>query len=309
MSGLTIIVVNWNSRDELNKCLASLKASGTKTAYQVIVVDNHSSDDTVAFLHAHYPEVMVIANTENRGFAAANNQALGKTTSRYVLLLNPDTYVHRGALDELVNFMESHPDAAAVGPALRNEDGSPQNTGVRFPTNWNILVEALFLDRVFPRSRVFGRHKELFADQDAPRKVQYVQGACLMLRTEVARTIGDMDEQFFLYFEEVDWCKRMYDAGYSVYMCPSAVVTHFANAELGHFDAHRLVHYHRSLILFYKKHYSQASLMVLRVLLAVRSLLRLFVWTAVPLTRPSLRHRAVSALRGYLQVLRLVWVA
>jgi GT2 family glycosyltransferase len=129
-----------------------------------------------------------------------------------------------------------------------------------------------------------------------------------MVRSDIIRTVGGMDEQFFLYFEEVDWCMRMHRAGYAVYVCPSAVVTHFANAELGHFDAHRLVHYHRSLILFYKKHYSATALRVLRVLVACRSLLRIAMWALLALVRPSIQGRALSSLRGYVRVLRLMWV-
>ncbi len=306
MLDLSVIIVTWNSLVHLRRCLESLNASHSGVSLEVLVVDNASSDGTVEFLQEHRHDVHVIANAENRGFAAANNQAFERAHGRYVLLLNPDTVVHEGALDALVHFMDASPDAAAAGPALCNEDGTPQYTGVRFPNNLNILFETLFLDRLFPRSRVFGRHKELYADHTVPRCVEYVQGACMIVRSDVVRQIGGLDEQFFLYFEEVDWCKRMALAGFKVYSCPSAIVTHLANEEIGHYDERRLVHYHRSLILFYRKHYSRTRLRSLRALLVLRSCIRLCVWFGVALGRPSLRATAVSSMKGYLRALALL---
>ncbi len=306
MLDLSIIIVSWNSLAYLERCLESLVDSKIGVAHEVIVVDNASYDRTVAFVQGYYPGIRVIANPENRGFAAANNQALAVARARYVLLLNPDTVVHKGAIDALVAFMDAHPEAAAAGPALRNEDGTPQHTGVRFPNNLNIFFEALFLDRLFPRSKLFGRHKELYANTTVPRRVDYVQGACMIVRAEVVQRIGGLDEQFFLYFEEVDWCKRMQQAGFAVYSCPSAAVTHLANIELGHYDERRVVHYHRSLILFYRKHYSGASLNILRLILALRSCIRLCVWAGVALVRPTLRAPAASSMRGYARTLALL---
>ncbi|HXG01382.1 MAG TPA: glycosyltransferase family 2 protein [Bacteroidota bacterium] len=307
MCDLSIVIVTWNSLDHLRRCLASLKESPPQARFELIVVDNASSDGTVEFLRAYDGDVRLIANTENRGFAAANNQAFEIARGRYVLLLNPDTVVHRGALDALVQFMDARADAAAAGPALRNEDGTLQQTGVRFPNNLNILFEALFLDRLFPRSKIFGRHKELYADASVPRRVEYVQGSCMIVRSDVMRKVGGLDERFFLYFEEVDWCKQMMQAGYGVYICPSAAVTHLANVRLGHYDERRLVHYHRSLILFYQKHYSAFRQTMLIPVLLLRSFIRLCVWGLVALVRPSMRATAFSSMRGYIRTVGLLF--
>lgn len=307
MLDVSIIVVTWNSLAHLQRCLQSLRASCPRVSYEVIVVDNASSDGTVVFLKEQHRDVVLVANETNRGFAAANNQALAVARGRYILLLNPDTIVHDDAVDALVKFMETHSDAAAAGPALRNEDGTPQHTGVRFPNNLNILFESFFLDRLFPRSKLFGRHKQLYADGTLPRRVDYVQGACMIVRADVVREIGGLDEQFFLYFEEVDWCKRMEQGGCTVYYCPSAVVTHLANVELGHYDERRIVHYHRSLMLFYHKHYSHTSSWILRLILIFRSVIRLCVWAGVALGRPSLRRTAASSMKGYVRTLALLF--
>jgi GT2 family glycosyltransferase len=303
MNDLAIIIVSWNCWEYLAQCLRSIAKSGTRHSYNVQVVDNSSTDDTVPLLQAQFPTVRVIANNENRGFAAANNQALRQTRARFVLLLNPDTVIHDGAIDALGRFLEDHQDAWAVGPAILNADGSPQESGVQFPSMWNIVCETFFLDRIFPESRLFGRHKELYEDQTKPRAVGYVQGACLMVRWGAIETIGPLDERFFMYFEETDWCYRMAQAGGKVYHCPDAKVTHFGAGELGHFDERRILHYHQSLLQFFRKHYTWTDILLLRSVLLLRSLVRVLVWAAVWVVKPGERKTAASSMRGYARTL------
>jgi GT2 family glycosyltransferase len=299
MLDLAIVIVSWNCREYLSGCLRSIASSGTQSGYTVIVVDNDSDDGTVAYVREAFPSVRIFGNTRNVGFAAANNQGMRGTQSRYVLLLNPDTVLQQGSLDAMIRFMDEHADAWAAGPAILNPDGSRQHSGVRFPSNWNIAVEAFFLDRLFPRSRLFGRHKELYEDTGRVRDVDYLQGSCLMVRADAIGKVGDLDEQFFMYFEETDWCYRMKRAGGKVVYCPAAAIVHFGGGETGHFDEPRLVYYHRSLVLFYRKHYSTGKLVILRPLLVIRSLLRLGIWCAVAAVRPTLRRAAVSSVKGY----------
>jgi GT2 family glycosyltransferase len=301
MNDCTVIIVSWNCKAYLVDCLRSMAAMNSKVDYETVVVDNHSSDGTVEMLRDLFPKVHLIANDENLGFAAGNNRALDSARSRYVVLLNPDTIVHSGALDAIVHFMDEHPSVWAAGPSMLNRDGSPQRTGVRFPNNWNIFCDALFLDRLFPRSKLFGRHKELFVDATVPREVDYVQGACIIVRREAIEKVGLLDEKFFMYFEETDWCFRMRLAGGRVYVCPAAQVTHFGGGEVGHYDARRLDHYHRSLLRFYRKHYAWHASIVVRILLAKRSCVRILVWGMIAVGKPALRSSALSSLRGYIR--------
>ncbi|MBM2841238.1 MAG: glycosyl transferase, family 2 [Bacteroidetes bacterium] len=194
MDDVTIIIVSWNSKALLGDCLRSIEAAGSTCSWSVIVVDNNSADGTVEMLRKDFPKLRLILNAHNAGFAAANNQAMNVAQSRYVMLLNPDTSIHRGALDEIVRFMDDHPTIWAAGPILLNGNGSVQHSGIRFPSAWDILCETFFLDRLFPRSKAFGRHKELYADTSIPRAVDYVRGACLIVRTSVLKTVGGMDE-------------------------------------------------------------------------------------------------------------------
>ena len=306
MNDLTVIIVSYNCRDYLNQCLHSVADSRPGCSYKVIVVDNNSEDGTVAFVESNFPNVQLLCNKGNVGFARANNQALQKNESRYAMLLNPDTLVREGAFDAIVNFLDEHMDVWALGPAIFNGDGSPQRTGVRFPSNWNLLVESVFLDRLFPHSKVFGAHRELYKDYSKPRAVDFVQGSCLVVRKEVIAKIGLLDERFFMYFEETDWCYRIKQAGGKVMFLPFAEVVHFGGDMVGHFDERRLKHYHQSLLKFYRQNYSSLGLFWLKMILIVRSIIRVFAWCIVGIARPNLRQAALSSVKGYAKTFTLL---
>ena len=300
---LSIIIVTFNSRSDLNRCLSSFTRG---TECEIIVVDNHSTDGTVDFLREAFPRVTIIANDENKGFAAANNQGLREASGTIVLFLNPDTVVRNDAFRIMMEFLAAHPEVWTVGPRMLNADGTEQRTGVRFPNTWNIFCESLFFDRLFPTSRLFGRHKELYVDSSLPREVDYLQGSCLMVRGEAIESIGLLDEKFFMYFEETDWCYRVKHHGGKVYRVPAAEVVHLGGGEFGHYDVNRLQYYHASLMYFYRKHYTSPELIILRAILLARSVLRLFAWSVYRLVRPSVAAKALSSIKGYLRTIGLV---
>ncbi len=200
MTDITVIIVTWNCRQYVIDCLRSIFKDPVQCSIGITVVDNNSTDNTIELIKKDYPAIKIIANSSNKGFAAANNQGIEGSTSRYVLLLNPDTIVHSGAFDRMISFLDSNERIGAAGPAILNGDGSPQYTGVRFPGNWNILSESFFLDRIFPRSRIFARHRSQFEDFTKPFPVDYVQGSCLLLRRSVLESVGFLDENYFMYF-------------------------------------------------------------------------------------------------------------
>ena len=306
MPELSIVIVTWNSRKDIDRCLHALSASGTRTPMEILVVDNASGDGTAAFVQSAFPGVVVLMSGTNAGFASGNNLALNRAQGRYLLLLNPDTVVHPGALDVLVRFMDDHPGVWACGPPLFNADGSPQRTGVRFPGIWNLLVESLFLDRAFPGTRLFGGHRQLYCDPEVPRSVDYLQGSCLLVRRSAMERVGELDEGFFMYFEETDWCRRMKEAGGEVWYVPGPGVIHFGGGATGHYDEPRLLFYHRSLLRFFRKHHSPAAGVVLRLMLVFRSMIRIAVWSVYGIAHVPHRAAAASARRGYLRVLLLL---
>lgn len=306
MIDLSVIIVSWNCRSYTLECLRSMDAGSTPDWMEIILVDNASGDGTVESVRDAFPAVRVIANTVNVGFAAANNQAISTSAGRYILLLNPDTLVHGDAFGTMVRWLDAHTDVGGAGPALRNGDGTPQYTGIRFPSVWNLIVESFFLDRIAPRSTVFGRHRSLFNDFTRPFDADYLQGSCLMLRRSVLEKVGVLDESFFMYFEETDLCYRIKQAGFRIVYLPDAVITHFGGGEEGHFTERRLLHYHRSLLKFFGKHHTAAGTTVLRAVLIIRSVIRIIAWSLTYMVRPAVRSKAPSIITGYVKTFPVI---
>ncbi len=308
MPDLSIIIVCWNSIPDLQRCLPALPGSCRGHRCEVILIDNGSAEDPTDLARSLLPDAVCLRNSGNAGFAAANNQGIRIARGRYVVLLNPDTMVHEGAFDHLLEFMDGNPRVWACGPALLNGDGSPQRTGVAFPGLWNLFVESLFLDRLFPESRMFGSHRELYADMHSPRQVDFVQGSCLLVRRSAIEAVGGLDESFFMYFEETDWCKRIRQSGGQVWIVPAARVVHFGGDAFAHYDERRLVNYHVSLFRYFRKHAPRWEGLLVRAIIAFRSLIRLMLWTAIALmSRGTVRVKALSSVKGYLRICHMVF--
>lgn len=222
---LSIVIVSYNTRDMLRDCLRALPAATEGLAVETFVVDNHSPDDSAGMVAAEFPDVRLLANTDNPGFARANNQAFALCTGRYVLALNPDTEAEPGALTALVRFMDAHPDAGVCGPKLLNSDGSLQHNGRRFPTPWREFLAVSGL-RKFNRAAFDGVLEYGREDFDALCEVDQVSGACLLVRRSVMEQVGMFDPDFFMYYEEIEWCWRIRRAGWKVYYVPQSRVVH-----------------------------------------------------------------------------------
>jgi GT2 family glycosyltransferase len=306
MKDVAVVIVTHNSVRFLDGCLGSIAGAVPGIEATVTVVDNESTDGTVAAVRRILPEADVVASGSNAGFAAANNIALRRTTSRHVLLLNPDTVLRPEAVTRLVRFLDGRAEYWAAGPAVLNGDGSLQRTGVSFPSLWNILVEALFLDRAFPRSRLFGGHRRLFDDPGRVQDVDYVQGSCLLVNRAAVERVGPLDEEYFMYFEETDWCYRIRCAGGRVARVPDAEVIHFGGEDSAHYGESRLMSYHGGLLRFFRKHRSKTSGIVLRIVLLGRSILRVLVWSGAAMLHADRRRDARSSVRGYLRGIALI---
>jgi len=228
---LTIIVVNYNGRRWLEQLLPSLEAhflNLTRLKVEVVVVDNASADDSLTLLK-QWPWVTVMASPENGGFAKGNNVVLQSCTSPYVLLLNSDTTLPTGEanLDLLIAYMEEQPNVAVVTPRLVMSDGKLDPACHRGePTPWASLTYFLGLERLFPRSRCFGRYHQGWKDLHRVHQVDACSGATMVVRTAAVTTVGCMDERYFMYGEDLDWCRRFRDAGYSVVYHPGATIIH-----------------------------------------------------------------------------------
>jgi hypothetical protein len=251
---LSIIIVSWNVRDDLHKCLHSIEENKPSCSYEVIIIDNASIDNTVDMIKKHFSEITLIVNHDNRGFAAANNQGIKASQSEYILLLNPDTILHPKSLDILVDFMESNKDVGACGPKLLNADGSIQDSVRCFPS----FRGALHRHTVFKCLGIFkGQYRKWVMydfNNDKQIDVDQVMGAAMMLRKSVTEQIGVLDERFFMYYEEVDLCYRIKQADWRIVYIPQVVITHIGGGSSGQIPVSKRIMAMTSLLKFFRKH-------------------------------------------------------
>ena len=271
---LSIIIVSWNVRALLERALDCVYTTIQRSSFEVIVVDNRSDDGSVAMVRERFPAVHLIVNDANVGFGRANNQAAALARGRYLLLLNPDAFVHTGTVDRLVTFMDGQPDAGACGCLLRYADGRLQRSVTSFPTVLTELWTTLGLDRAFPNHPLFGRYKLTYWAMDDLRPVDALMGACLLLRRDVIAQIGLFDEQFFMYSEEIDLCYRVQRAGWKNYFVPDVEATHIWGGSSARVPNASFLRLFRSRVQFFRKHYGTGATLAYKVVLALAALLR-----------------------------------
>ena len=259
MHDVAFIIVTWNAKDLLLDCLDSLYKQVGQIDYEVIVVDNGSHDGTVEAVTQRFEQANVIANEENCGFAAANNQGLQKMTSRYAVLLNSDTIVLRGTFERLTKFLDDNPKAGVVGPQLVNKDGSKQNCFHNYPSLATEIIGLGLLKSIFPDKYPSKRQK-----YSEPLETDAILGACLMVRKEVVDQIGYMDDGYFFFLEETDWCFRMKNAGWKIYHIPDVKIIHLhGESTKKKVPVETWVEYYRSNYRFFKKNRGDLSLLLI----------------------------------------------
>lgn len=281
---LSVVVINMNGRKLLDDCLESLRAAAPRHRLEVLVVDNGSHDGSPQMVKEKYPEAILVRNKENRGFTRANNQGIERSAGRYVLLLNNDTRVLPGAFSDAIEYMDTRPDAGAAGLKLLNEDGSLQLSCRRFPSfSQAIFNRYSFLTRLFPNNP-YSRHYLMTDFQhDRVQEVDWVSGACLMFRRSVLDRIGALDERFFMYSEDVDYCYRVWQIGRKVIYIPTAQVYHLIGQDTRKVRVKLTYERHKSMYKFYKKHYSRHLMFIdatTMAVIAVRCAIQLITATA-----------------------------
>lgn len=260
---ISIVIVNWNTKKLLLDCLASVFETVKNIAMEIWLVDNASSDGSVEAVRLQYPLVNIIQNRNNLGFAAANNQAFSKMQGRYALLLNTDTVLTQGAVETIYNFMEQYPDVGMACGQLLNQDGSKQNSFANFPSLASLVFGESLLQLLFPQKYPNKQRVKSF-----PIKVDSCIGACMLVKKEAMDAVGYLDENFFFFFEETDWARRMKQAGWKVHIVPSARIFHLQGQSVGHNIRSRLLFYRSRYIYFQKWH--QDTYGVIRGIILVR---------------------------------------
>ncbi|HZK82787.1 MAG TPA: glycosyltransferase family 2 protein [Humisphaera sp.] len=287
---VSVIIVNYNTREMTLKCLRTIEGALSGIPAEIWLVDNASTDGSLEAISSQMPCVRIIANRRNVGFGAANNQAMKQATGDFVLLLNTDAFVRHGAVRTLVDLMQANPGIGVAGPRLLNADESLQLSCFRFPSPSHAWMENLCLTRLFSAGGRLGDYRRW--PHDRPREVDWVVGACMMVRREAYASVGGFDERFFMYAEETDWQCRIRVAGWRVHFTPDAQVIHLGGGSVAGADSPANEHFFQSLDRYELKHHGVIGWISLRLAMVVGSTMRAILWAATGACRPSRRRLA-----------------
>jgi GT2 family glycosyltransferase len=296
---LSLIIVSWNTADILAQCLDSIYAHATAAPFEVWVVDNASTDGSAAMVRQRFPQVKLLQNETNPGFATANNQAIRHCTGEYVLLLNPDTIVYADALSRLVQFLDLNPQAGACGARLFNADGSLQHSCYPTPTLGRELWRMFHLDG---RIRY---HMDTW-DTNTPRQVEALLGACIMARRNILEAIGLMDENYFMFSEEIDLCYRIRQAGWEIYWLPQAQIVHLGGQSTRQVKTEMFLRLYEGKLHYMRKHYGRLQTWLYKLILLLASLARLLITPIAWLERPPKRDEHLALAERYWQLVKAI---
>jgi GT2 family glycosyltransferase/lipopolysaccharide/colanic/teichoic acid biosynthesis glycosyltransferase len=261
---LSVIIVNYNVRDFLNNALVSISKALQGLDSEIFVVDNASDDGSGDFIRKHFPAVHLIENRRNIGFAAANNIALTKAAGKYIVLVNPDTLVQEDTFQTLLDAFKTFPDAGMIGCKILNPDGTLQLACRRsFPTPWVAFTKIIGLSTLFPNSHLFARYNLSYLDPEKSYEVDAVSGSFMMIRREVYEQIGGLDENFFMYGEDLDWCYRVQKAGWKVRYVPLTQIIHYKGESTRRSDIDELKLFYSAMSLFVRKHHTRTLVFTL----------------------------------------------
>lgn len=298
---LSIVIVNWNTREFLDWCLASIYESLSGLSFEVIVADNNSSDGSAKMIRKKYPRVRLIENKRNYGFARASNQAIGESRGRYVLILNSDTILFSGTIEKLIEFMDGHKDAGAVSPRILNVDGSIQSQGRDLP-NLGITFLQYFLPHKIYRiiEGLLRRQKGEILEVDG------LSGSAILIRKKTLLSVGSFDENLPLYAEDIDLCYRIKKAGWKMYCCANVSISHLGGASTSLVPVKSKVKADLAPYAYFEKHYGKGIASLVRMMIALSSMMRMMAWLILYcLTERRQKGAAMNRIRSY--TLLLLW--
>ena len=261
---LSIIIVNYNVKEFLQNLIYSIYKAGQKINYEIIIVDNASDDGSVEFLREKFPDIKLIVNEKNLGFSKANNIGLSIAKGKYILLLNPDTIVQEDTFEKMINFFEQTSDAGMAGCKILNPDGTLQLACRRsFPGPWTSFCKVTGLSNLFPGSRLFARYNLTYLDENQTYEVDAISGSFMMIKRETFEKVGKLDEQFFMYGEDLDWCYRVQKEGYKVYYVHDTQIIHYKGESTKRSSIDETKIFYNAMHLFVKKHFASSLLVEL----------------------------------------------
>jgi GT2 family glycosyltransferase len=276
---VSIIIVNWNTRDLILNCLKSIQTE-TKISYEIFVIDNGSIDGSSEMIRANFPSVRLINNESNRGFAAANNQGLELSKGQFVLLLNPDTVILNSAIDRTINWLTHRPEVGCVGCQVMESPDVIQQTCFADPGPLNIAITELGLEPLSPWIPLFGKPWYRTWDRKSEKEVEVVSGMFMLVPRKVLEIVGPLDPAFFVYAEEADWCKRIRSAGFKCVFAPVAQILHLEGGgkSTKQIKPRMHVQMQKSLLIYTKKHHGIAGWLIIKILFTISSFFRMLVF-------------------------------
>ncbi len=310
MIDVSIIIVSWNVQDLLLACIDSImkspvainQADSDKPVVEIVVVDSASSDNTVETLQARYPQVKLLAQSENVGFTRGNNIGFEAAQGRYLFMLNPDTEIMADAIPQMLNYMDTHADVGIIGPHTLNTDGTTQSSRRHFPTKTLAFFESTWLQAFAPQSMMTDFYISDKPD-DAILDVDWMQGSALMIRHEIYEEIGGLDTDYVMYSEEMDWCKRIRDAGWRAIYLGTAQIIHHGGKSTEQIGAQKHIWFQESKLRYFKKHHGAGFAAILRVFLIVNYLWQIMI-EGIKAAIGHKRELRKERVQTYLQVLR-----
>ncbi len=304
---ISIIIVNYNTRDDLRNALASIRTAAAALKVQTIVVDNLSKDDSVAMVRSEFPEVTLIANQDNRGFAAANNQGIEIAGGRYVLLLNPDTILYEDTLTKCVDYMEQHQDIGCLGIKSLTRSGNVFPNGNSFPSEIKTLARLLMLREILPNklirkylAPVAGKLATTYADREVEQDVDMVGGFYLFMRGAAVKQVGMLEEAYWADIEDSDYCARLWQAGWRVVYWPGASMVHLIGASIERrlYSINTVLRVNENTMLFFKRHYAPWRLLVLRLIYVLSAPVQVVMACCLPICMGSEKAQVGERIRG-----------
>lgn len=303
---VSVIIVNWNTRELLRDCIWSVYEHSGDVSCEIIVVDNASTDGSTEMVRAEFPKVHLLENTDNHGFARANNQGIMASRGRYVLLLNSDTRVLDNALEKVVTFADENREAAVVGCRVLNPDLTLQPTCFMFPSAFNMVLSFTYLYKLFAANRLFGRERMTWWNRDDVRSVDVVTGCFMLVRRLAIQEVGMMDKRFFMYAEETDWCFRFKQAGWKVLFTPHAEIIHHGGQSSRNVRPEMLIEMRLSILKFIMKHKGRLQHAIASVLILLFVALRLPVWLFIRAFSEKRKAQAEVKLQAYSGCIRRI---
>jgi len=274
MCDVSFIIISWNAKKYLHECLISLQEACLHLSHEIIVVDNASTDGSWQMVQNDFPEVLLIRNANNTGFAMANNQGIEVSCGRYLCLVNSDVEVYPESIEFLLEQMGGQPEIGIIGPKVLNSDLSLQRSCRSFPNLKHALFRSLKLDTTFPRSRFFGSYQMTYWSCDDIRNVDVLSGCFLMIRREALRRVGLLDTRFFIYGEDIDLCKRFHDSGWQVVFNPGAQIIHHGGASSASAPTRFWIEMQRARLKYWLKHHGRIDTFVYYNILILHNSLR-----------------------------------